>query len=285
MIPFFLLVALPFQLATTSAAAAATATAASSPPLTASDIMARVAANQDKGEKLRSDYVYHQRIHIVSRKTNGKLMREETAEYEVLPTPNGTKKELKQIAGRYWHKGKYLEFQGDPRPEADSLDGDLVGDFREDITNEKSKDALANDLFPLTSEEQRKYEFKLLDEQILEGHQVYRIGFRPKEKQEFTWAGEALIDASDFEPVRVYTKLSRRIPFAVRTLLGTDLPGLGFNVQYARQQDGVWFPTSFGTEFRLHVLFFLNRQISVSLENRAFQHTHVESRIKSVEPQ
>jgi hypothetical protein len=85
--------------------------------------------------------------------------------------------------------------------------------------------------------------------------------------------------------LRVFTKLSRRIPFMVRTMLGTDVPGVGFNVVYKRQPDGVWFPESFGTEFRIRALFFINRDISVSLANTAFEHTHVETRMKIVGPE
>ena len=91
--------------------------------------------------------------------------------------------------------------------------------------------------------------------------------FDPKNKNEITWAGEAYIDAAEFQPVRVFTKLSRRIPFGVRTFLGTDCRALGFNVVYKRQEDGVWFPATFGTEFRIQALFFMNREVSVSLEN------------------
>jgi hypothetical protein len=32
------------------------------------------------------------------------------------------------------------------------------------------------------------------------------------------------------------------------------------------------------------VLFFLNRQVSIALENSGFEHTHVESRMKVVGP-
>jgi hypothetical protein len=56
-------------------------------PLTAEAIMARVAANQDKAEALRKQYVYKQHIHIVLHKTNARLMREETTDYRVVPTP------------------------------------------------------------------------------------------------------------------------------------------------------------------------------------------------------
>jgi len=252
-------------------------------PLTAEAIMGRVAANQDRSEKLRSQYVYQQHIHIASRKGGGKLMREESTDYEVVPTADGTKKELKLVTGRYWHKGQYLDFRGEPVPEADTFDGDLVHDFREDLSDEHSKDGFAKDYFPLTTEEQKKYAFRLMGEETLQGRQVYHIGFRPKDRDEFTWAGEAFIDAADFQPVTVFTKLSRKIPFLLRTLV--DLPGVGFNVQYSRQADGVWFPSSFGTEFRLRLFEFWSRDISISLENASFKHTHVESRITSVEPE
>ena len=143
---------------------------------------------------------------------------------------------------------------------------------------------MAKDLFPLTSDEQKDYQFSLLGQEIQDGRNVYHIAFRPKDKDEITWAGEAYIDAAEFEPVRVFTKLSRRIPFMVRTMLGTDLPGVGFNVVYKRQQDGVWFPATFGTEFRIRALFFINRTVSIALENSAFEHTHVESKMKVVGP-
>ena len=253
-------------------------------PLTADTVMSRVAANQDRSEALRKQYVYRQHTHILTHKPQGRLLREETADYDVVPMPDGTQKELKLLTGRYWSKGKYETFQGEPVPEADSLDGSLIHGFREDLSNEKTKDGLAKDLFPLTTEGQKDYEFTLLGQEMQEGRSVYHIGFRPKDKNDITWAGEAYIDAAEFQPVRVFTKLSRRIPFAVRTFLGTDLPGIGFSVVYKRQEDGVWFPATFGTEFRIHVLFFINRQVSVSLENSGFERTHVESRMKVVGP-
>jgi hypothetical protein len=255
---------------------------ASQVALTADAIMARVAVNQDRSEQLRKQYVYRQHTHILTHKPKGRVLREETADYDVVPTPDGTQKDLKLLFGRYWDKGTYRTFQGEPVPEADSLDGSLIHDFREDLSNEKTKDGLAKDLFPLTSDEQKDYEFKLLGQEIEQGRNVYHIAFRPKDKDEITWAGEAYIDGAEFQPVRVFTRLSRRIPFGVRTFLGTDLPGIGFNVVYKRQEDGVWFPETFGTEFRLHVLFFINREVTVSLQNSGFQHTHVESKMKVV---
>jgi hypothetical protein len=259
-------------------------TVANVPPVSAEQIMARVAANQDRSEALRKEYVYKQRIHVVSRKTDGKLMREETAEYDAVPTPTATNKELKKLAGRYWRKKRYLDYTGEPAPDADSLDGDLVHDLRTDLANDGSKDGLGRDLFPLTSEEQKKYKFRLLGETTSEGRAAYRIAFTPAAKDEVAWAGEALIDAAEFQPITVYTKLARRIPLVVRAVFGTDLPGIGFSVRYARQPDGAWFPISFGTEFRLRAIFFINRDLSVSLQNTGFERTHVESKMKVLGP-
>lgn len=254
--------------------------------LTAADIMLRVAANQDRANQLRKEYVYHQHIHVVSHMTNGRLMREETDEYTVAPTPDGSKKQLTSRTGQYWQKGKYVQIYGadsaedkaDNGPD-DGIDKDLTEDFVHDLDNDKSKDGLGRDLFPLTTEEQKKYEFKLIGEAVQDGRAVYRIGFSPRDKNDYSWSGEALIDKEEFQPVLVFTKLSRKLPLLVRGALGTDLPGIGFSVHYRREPDGVWFPSSFGTEFRLKVLFFLKRDISLSLDNRDFKHTHVDSKI------
>jgi hypothetical protein len=258
--------------------------ASDQPSLSVQEIMTRVAANQDRGQQARAEYVYQQRIHVASLRTNGKLAREETTDYLVTPTPDGTKKELKHVEGRYWHKGKYVEFQGEPVPDTGVVDSSIVESFRDDLSNDKSKDGLGRDLFPLTSEEQKKYLFELAGEETVQGRKVYRVRFRPRDRNELTWAGEALIDAEEFEPLRVYTKLSRKIPFWVRTLLGTDVPGLGFNVQYRRFDQGIWFPVTFGTEFRLRAVFFINRDITVSLENSAFERAKVQSKILDFQP-
>jgi hypothetical protein len=265
-----------------AASAIAQVTSPPEKPLTAEAIMARVAANQDSSEKLRSQYVYHERIHVASRKTNGKLLREETTEYHVVPQAESTNKILRGLTGRYWHKGKYLDYSGEEAPDSDSLDADLVRDLRDDLAKDNTKDSLGRDLFPLTTVEQQKYKFRLLGQQKLQGRDVYRIGFEPKHKGDVIWKGEALIDAAEFQPLNVYTKPAHGVPLVVRTMLGSDLPGIGFNVQFQRQPDGVWFPSTFGTEFRLHILFFLNREVTMSLENTAFEHTHVDSRMIGV---
>jgi hypothetical protein len=187
----------------------------------------------------------------------------------------------------------------------DGMDVDLVENLRKNLTNDgsadreeekgqgnagvhvhldladegQSKDGLAKGLFPLTSKRQQEYLFELVGRQKMNGRDVYHVSFRPKDKSDFDWKGEAFIDTAEYEPVVVYTQMSRKIPLAVRTLLGTNLPGLGFSVTYDRQPDGVWFPVSFGTEFRMRVLFFIARDISMSLTNTHFEKTHADMRI------
>jgi hypothetical protein len=260
-------------------------------PLTADQIMARVAANQDRADALRSEYIYHQRVRVLLQKANGTRMRDVTSDYTVTPTPGGTKKELTHVEGYYRYKGRYIRFQGkkDPPPAQggisvrlsgdDTIDGDMAQDFRDDLTNDKSKDGLASDLFPLTTEHQKDYRFQLLAQEVIHGRPTYRLKFRPKDRSDIDWAGEADIDVADLEPVRVYTKLSRPIPFLIRKFL-VDLPGVGFDVEYARQPDGVWFPVSFGTEFRVRVLMFWARNIIVSMSNSDFEHAKVAHSIR-----
>ncbi|HKT12889.1 MAG TPA: hypothetical protein VJW77_13795 [Terriglobia bacterium] len=250
----------------------------------ADEIMARVAAHQDRAVEQRSEYVYQQRIRIISRKTNGRMMRDETTDYLVTPTPDGTKKELKSVAGRAWVKGRYVEFNTEPGPNPDSLDKDLVDDLRDDMANDRSKDGLARDLFPLTTDEQKEYGFELDGEATIDGRHVCRIRFSPRDRHDIGWAGEALIDCREYQPLRVYTKLSRKLPIFIRTVFGTSLPGIGFDVEYQRFGDGVWFPASFGTEFRLRAVFFIKRDISISLRNSGFERAHVKSKLLDYTP-
>jgi hypothetical protein len=244
-----------------------------SPPLTADAIMARVAENQERMLKLRAEYAFEQRVRVETHHFDGKLARKETADYVTSPTPAGIDNKLRKIEGQYWKKKqkKYLDFNAEPAPDRDTLDGGIIDSFRRELLRDKSKEGIGGDLFPMTAEQQKKYAFKLAGEQEVEGRKTFRVSFRPRDKHDIDWAGEALIDAEELQVVNVYTKLSRRIPFAVRTFLGTDLPGLGFNVKYQRIEKDVWFPVSFGTEFRLHVLFFVNRDISVSADCSGFK--------------
>lgn len=278
--------------------------------LSAGEIMSRVAANQDKAEAERSHYVYVQHARVASRK--GKTIRcEETTDSRITPSANGYEAQLLKLDGRMLVKGKYVTYtalpevkdkaktdgktgaKSDEKKEDDdslsvqigdgTMDRDIVENMRSGLIHDKSKDGLSARLFPLTSKDQTDYWFRLVGRERMNGRDVFHIEFHPKDKNDFGWKGDAYVDTAAYQPVLVSTAMARKIPFAVRTLLGTNLPGLGFSVVYAPQPDGVWFPTSFGTEFKMRILFFLTREISIDAHNVDFEKTHVSSRIVEAE--
>ena len=274
--------------------------------LTAADIMQRVAANQDRSEAARSRYVYVQHARTLSRK--GKTTHcEEITDFRITPTDKGSEQKLLSLDGRLLYKGTYLHYtqlqsqdakqkQNTPaQPNTDlnignddPMDLDLVENMRQNLTANNSKDGIHAGLFPLTSKVQADYVYTLTGRALTNGRDCYHITFVPRDKDDFAWKGDAWIDAKAFQPVLVHTNLSRNIPFAVRTLLGTSVPGLGFTVTYAPEPadtpDALWFPITFGTEFKLHVLFFLNRTIVLDVRNRDFEQTHVHTTILTAPP-
>lgn len=264
----------------------------------ANAIMARVAANQDQTEAARTRYLYVQHAQVISRK--GKTVRcEEITDSRVAPSPSGSEQTLLKLDGRLLEKHKFVHYtqlpakseKGDSDVKADesdvnitidtdsSMDRDLVENMRNNLTKSHTKDGIGAGLFPLTSKSQADYNFQLLGREQMNGRQVFHLTFEPKDKSDFNWKGDAYIDSAAFQPVVVRTTMSRKIPFAVRALLGTSLPGLGFTVVYAAEPGGVWFPVNFGTEFKLKVLFFFHREIILSAQNRNFEETHVTSTI------
>jgi hypothetical protein len=329
---------------------------AQSTPLTADAIMARVAANQDKSESARALYLYTQHAHIASRK--GKTIRcEETTDDRITPTPTGSNQQLLKLDGRLLQKHGYVTYthlpapKGEARPTSaepvspppgpakqddvnitidndDTMDRDLVENLRKNLTATHSKDGISASLFPLTSKEQAVYTFTLLGREPRNGRDSFHIAFAPKDPDTFTWKGDAWIDATAFQPIVIRTSMARKLPLAIRMLLGTNVPGLGFTIIYAPQpslqptpqptsqptfqptQDAasrpeseldaiaeekplrqiaaapepVWFPTSFGTEFRIHVLFFFTREIFFNAENRDFHLTHTSATIHDAPP-
>lgn len=241
--------------------------------LTAAEIMQRVAENQDREQNARNDFVYDQKVHLTMRRKNGKLIHEEYRVYSMTPGPKGTERKLTSVRGRYWKNGQYISFEGEPIPPS------LISITLDDDDTDETRDGIDKDLFPLTTDHQKEYTFERSGERVIHGRPAYEIQFRPADKHDYGWTGEALIDQEEFQPVSVYTRLSRKLPLAVRTMLGTDVPGLGFNIEYKRVDKDIWFPSSYGTEFRIRALFLLNRFLAESTENVNFRRTTVESQI------
>ena len=275
-------------------------------------IMARVAINQDRAEVERAHYVYVQHAKMTSRR--GKtVMCEEITDYRFTPSAGDTHEQLLKVDGRFLKDKDYITYtallprdedkpkdpdkdktanrdkkdkrekkEKDPtfdRNSEETIDRDIVENIRWNLIHDKSKDGISAHLFPLTSKDQANYTFRMVGRERLNGRDVFHISFRPKKKDDYGWSGDAYIDTTAYQAVLITTGMARKIPFAVRTLLGTNVPGLGFTVRYAPQPDGVWFPVTFSTEFKIHVLYFFHRQVILNAENRDFEKTHVTSRI------
>lgn len=283
--------------------------------LTAEQIMARVAANQDRAEAERAHFVYVQHTAVQSLKGRT-VMCKEVTETRVTPLPKGETRSLLSLRGevrdgprivRYntlptrakgsstpgggEGSGREVEVEIGEKQMVQDLDSgkavpvsdtdiDLAESMREHLTSaQDSKDGLNSDLFPLTSAQQKTMTFDLKGREPKNGQTTYHVVFFPRDKSDMGWKGDAWVDAATFQPVVIRTALSRRLPLGVRALLGTDLPGLGFTAVYAPQEGGLWFPSSFGTEFKIRVLFFFHRHIVVSVQNHDFERTHVLSTI------
>ena len=249
--------------------------------------MSRVARNQAKTLDARTSYVYNQTQLLRMVRGNHEVAREERREYVVTPKDRGFEKKLAHFEGKYESHGQYVAFD---KPgyhyKGLDLDGDLLESFSEDMTNDKdSRDGIGHDLFPLTYHQQLKYDFKLEGAETWQGRQVYRVSFEPKPKltklddDGTIWKGEALIDAAEYQPVQVNTRMAWKMPLAVKTLLGTNISGLGFSVTYQRIAEGVWFPVSYGGEFKFRGLFFYERSVTISMKNRDFKKTDVTSNV------
>lgn len=271
------------------AGAAAGLLAAQTPD--ASAIMAQVGINQAKSREQRTEWIYQQKQVLRMIRSNGKVAREEHREYLVLPDRRGVKKQLTSFDGKYAYHSTYIAYdKPDYTYKGLDIDGELIGQMSEDMTNEKeSVDGIESDLFPLTYHQQLKYSFRLVGGiEDYRGRKVWRIAFEPRQRASIfdgdeggktMWRGEALIDAQESEPVVVTTSLAAKVPAAVRILLGTNIKGLGFSLSYQKLADGVWFPASYGGEFEVTGLFFYKRTMSISLVNSGFRHADVTSKI------
>ncbi|MFC6645026.1 hypothetical protein ACFQBQ_05345 [Granulicella cerasi] len=290
-------------------------TASAQSSLTADEIMHRVAVNQDAAQTARTHFVYTQ--HTLARSLKGKSVRcEEITDYRITPGTKGSDRQLLALNGRVLYKGKYISYDslkgpaGIEPPKDDGKDDEslrgareamkkadedtdtdrsLVENMRDNFTGKKeSKDGITPELFPLASKQQKQLRFRLIGREQRNGHDTFHLTFEPADKEDYGWKGDAWIDATAFQPVVLRTELSRKLPFAIRGIMGIDIPGLGFTITYAPQPSAtdpkaVWFPETFGTEFRIKIFHFFNRQIVLSTTNRNFAMTHTGARIVEVD--
>jgi len=258
-------------------------------------IMAQVAGNVERAVETRRQYVYQQSVRASLVRSNGKLARREKRQYLVIPSSTGTEKKLVSFEGEY-RKGKRSFTYEKPiwEQQEEGIDAELLRDLTDELTNDKSaRDGIPHHLFPLRSADLPAYSFMMKGELQHQGRRTYRIAFEPSKKESCVhigkdgeddcvtpWMGEAWIDAAELQPVRIDTHLAFKIPWAVRTFLGTNLKQTGFAITYQRVAEGVWFPATYGTEFQIDVLFFYKRTITMNLESNSFQKTDATSKIE-----
>jgi hypothetical protein len=263
-------------------------------PEPAEIIMAKLAANQERAQEMRSAFVYHQSMLIRFKRGNGKLAREEEREYVVTPTDRGFKKDLTHFVGKYERGGKLIEYD---KPgyqyKGTDIDGSFADSLAESLTNDKeTRDGMSKDPLPLTLRMQEKFNFQLEGKENYRGTDVYRVTFKPKrlslldcdDDDASCWAGEVLVDAHEYQPVLVTSWLAKSLPKAVQILLGTNLKHLGFKVAYKKFDEGLWFPVTYGSEFEVRGLFFYKRTIALAATNSGFRRADVSSTVRFALP-
>jgi hypothetical protein len=258
--------------------------AASLSAQTADEIIQRVAENQDAAASGRSRFVYHQNVLVRMKRTNGKLAHEETRDYTVLPSPTGMERKLISVSGKIQRGSRTVTYNDATfRDKGLDVDRDIVQSFAEDFGKDH-KDGVDNDLFPLTSKALKGYRFKLAGSEKLQGHDVWDIQFEPVkvswDDDDHCWHGEALIDKAEYQPMMITSSFACKIPGAVKVLLGTNVQQIGFKVTYQKFDDGVWFPITYGGEFKFRALFLYARSVGIGLTNSDFKHTDVQTALK-----
>ncbi len=259
---------------------------------TADEIMTKVAENQDRAQAARAAFVYRQNILIRMKRNNGKVAREEVRDLTVIPSDSGTKRELVHFEGKYEKSGRFVTYDkpGFKYKDVD-IDGAIAENMAEDFANSKSsRDGVSANMFPLTSKRLAAYRFTLKGTEAYRDREVFKIDFEPKENKGMDcddnnscWAGEALVDRVEFQPVLITTHLSFGIPVAVKLLLGTDVKHMGFKVTY-QKFEGVWFPVTYGGELKVRAAFLYARNISIGVQNSEFKHADVATHVSFDDP-
>ncbi|MCX6591381.1 MAG: hypothetical protein NTZ56_07645 [Acidobacteria bacterium] len=264
---------------------------AAEPELTGACIMQRLAENQQRGQELRRQIVYKQSVLGRMHRGNNKLAREEKYEFVVTPAAQSFERKMVEFAGRYERGGRIFNYDKPKYQYKDlDIDGELLGELVEEWTgDQRSRDGMPDEIFPLTAGKQKHYEFVLAGREEYQGHAVWKVTFSPRKGEDLDewWAGEVLVDVEAYEPVLITSHQAKGIPMAVKILLGTDIRKMGFKVSYQKFQVGpegaaqaVWLPSTWGGEFDVRVLFGYRRKISLSMRNSDFQRTQAASTVK-----
>lgn len=265
------------------------------------EIMARMARTMEGAVEERRRWIYQQKVTARLVRTDGQWARHEKRVYTVTPGRERTEKTLVSLEGEHRKNRSETHRYAEAgyRSGGVDIDGELIEDLIKDLTvNQKSRDGIPHSLFPFATRDLPRYKFTWLDTREIDGRQAHRIAFQPASRSNCVsngeeegdrrcravWKGEALVDAGEYHPVRIYTDLAVKVPWGVRAFLGTNVRQAGFSVNYKRVAPGVWFPASYGTEFRIDVLFGYKRVITLALDSSEFRRAAAESDIRFTEP-
>ncbi len=260
----------------------------------ANEIMKRMASTIEASVDARRQYVYKQKVNARLIRTNGQVARAEKREYTATPGPERTEKTLVSLAGEYHKSKKNIIRYDKPGFEKGGMDidGGLMEGLVDDMVNDKdSRDGIPHSFFPLSSKDLPAYRFTYKKATEVQGRKAHVIAFEPAGRtsgclhegdgcSDRPWKGEVVVDAEEFQPIRIYSDLDFKMPWGVKVFLGTNLRQTGFSVRYTRIAPNVWFPITYGTEFRLDVLFAYKRVITLALDSSEFQRTEAKSEIQ-----
>ena len=279
-------------------------------------IMKKVAANTASATEARRQYIYHQRVRASLLQGNGQIVCRESRDYTVIPQEATTEKQLTAFSGECREGRKmvpYARVNADDDRKAHGADGgraEMSGVIDELADDRKSRDGIPRQLFPLGPGEVEHYRFSLKGQTTVKGRRAYDLTFEPAARRGVCidagdeksgtavhvdlhgesddaktaecrpWKGEVWIDAEDYQPIRIDTQLYKGVPWGVRVFMGINIRNLGFSLTYDRVAPGVWFPATYGTEFRIVVFWGYKRTITLSMENTGFQKTDAQSTIR-----
>jgi hypothetical protein len=245
----------------------------------AAEIMRRVSENIDRAEAARAAYVYDQNVFIRLKRANGKLAREESRQYTVIPDAKGAQRKLVSVQGKILEGKKEIDYNvAQFRTKDVDIDGALVDSFAREVSWRRS--AIPDmGWFPFESKQLDKYSFRLEGEERYRDYDVYKIAFRETDPAD-PWEGEALIERNEFQPVLVTTAWTGHVPAGVAIGLGTNVKHIGAKITFQRFDKNVWFPISSGGELKLRVLFLYARTIAFRSTNSGFRKTDVESSVE-----
>ncbi|MDE3196095.1 MAG: hypothetical protein KGN84_07120 [Acidobacteriota bacterium] len=246
----------------------------------ASEIMSRVAENQARAQTARTKFVYDMNVFVRLKRANGKLAREESRDYVVVPEEKGSKRKLTKLEGKVLEGKKETPYTEEGyRVKNVDIDGEIVDSFAKDVMWNKGDFGPMVDWFPLTPNEVSRYTFTLAGEEKYRDYDVYKIDFVEHDEDDSCWRGEALIEKNEFQPVLVTAEWACRIPLAVKALLGTNVSEIGAKITYRKFDDGVWFPVNCGGELKLRVLFLYARTIAFTAQNSGFRKADVQTNV------